>query len=153
MPVIAGRDIATNDVGIMGGGVAVLVASVLPWYGASGGGFSVSVSGWGAGFTAWFSILLCLVVAGAVAARVFAGTRLPAAGSVGPALLLAAAAGLASLLIIIRLLSLPSGGAFNFHYGARFGLFLGLLGALVEVAFCALAFRTSGEKLPSKRAS
>ncbi len=152
MPVISGRNVNTSDVGIVGGGAVLLISSFLPWYGASGGGFSASVSGWSAGFTAWFSILLGIAVAGAVAARVFGDVRLPAAGGAGPALILTGVATFAVLLILLRLLTLPSGGGFTgFSYGPRIGLFLGLIGAAVEAVFGFLSFRTSGETLPGGR--
>jgi hypothetical protein len=147
MARIGGRDVATNDLGLMGGGLLVLISSFLPWYGASFRGFSDSVSGWNSGW-AWIPILLCIAVAGVVAAREFGGARLPAAGPVGPALLLLAVAGLATLLILLRWLTLPSSDFPGVDTGPRVGLFLGLIGAIIQTAFAAIAFKASGEALP-----
>nr|MDT0666819.1 hypothetical protein [Micromonospora sp. DSM 115978] len=85
----------------MGAGVVVFVSSFLPWHGASYGGYSASSNGWNSGFTAWFPILLCIVAAGLVAARVFGKAQLPATGPVGPALRIVISGGVATLLILI----------------------------------------------------
>jgi hypothetical protein len=150
MAKIGGRDVATNDLGLMGGGLLVLISSFLPWYGASFRGFSDSTSGWNSGFLAWFPILLCIAIAGVVAAREFGGARLPATGPVGPALLLLLVAAFATLLILLRWLTLPSSDFPGVDTGARVGLFIGLIGAIIQTAFAAIAFRSSGETLPGQ---
>ncbi len=145
----------TNDWGVIGGGVLVLISSVLPWYGASFGGISTSDSGWGAGPTAILAILLCLAAAGFILARA-AGVAMPSM-PVGPALLVLGLSGLALLLIVIRFLTLPKGGGgilgSTFSYGPRIGIFLALIGALIQVGSAVLAFRTSGERMPTRGAS
>ncbi len=145
----------TNDWGVIGGGALVLISSFLPWYGASSKFFSASVSGWSAGFTAWFSILLCIAAAAFVLARV-AGVNMPTM-PMGPALLVLGLSGLALVLMVIRFLTLPKGGGgilgSGFSYGPRIGIFLALIGALVQVAAAVLSFRSSGERMPSRGAS
>lgn len=138
------------DWGVVGGGALVFIAGLLPWYGFSVKGFSGgSVSGWSAGFTGWASILLCTAVAVYVALRVSGSVDMPEL-PVGPALLAAGISGLGVLLMVIRLFTLPSGGAFGFNYGPRFGIFLALIGAVAQVACAALLFRGSGEALPAR---
>ena len=146
---------STNDWGVIGGGALVLLSSFLPWYGASSQFFSASVAGWSAGPTAFMSILLCLVAAGFIVARA-AGVGLPSM-PVGPALLVLGLSGLALLLMVLRFLTLPNGDAgilgSAFSYGPRIGIFLGLIGAAVQVASAVMAFRTSGERMPTRGAS
>lgn len=140
---------------IVGGGVLVLIASLLPWYGLSTPFASVSVSGWGAGFTAWFSVLLCVAAGGYVLARA-TGVALPTV-PLGPSLLVVGLVGLAVVLLLIRLITLPTGGAggilagsYQFSYGPRMGLFVALAGAIAQLVFGYLWFRRSGEALPGR---
>ena len=148
------KQVPTNDWGVIGGGALVLIASVLPWYGVSASFFSTSVNGWNSGIRGWFSVLLCIAAAGIVLARNL-GVRLPTM-PVGQNLALAAATGLAALLILWLLIDLPSGragGQFAFSYGARIGIWLALLGATVQTAFSVLSARRAGEALPRRGAS
>lgn len=143
------KQIKGNDRIIVGAGVVVLVASLLPWYGVSSGGFSASVSGWGAGFLSILAILLSLAAAGYVAARSM-GQLKELAMPIGPAVLTLALSGASVLLILIRWASLPSyGGLVN--AGPRIGLFLALLATIVQVAFAVMSFRASGEPLPGQK--
>lgn len=102
MPRIGGRDLATGDIGVMGAGLLMFIFSFLPWYGVKFGSASASANAWNMGFAAWFSVLLCLAVAGLVAAQVFAGFRVPTLGPVQPALAFVGAGGLAVVLILLR---------------------------------------------------
>ena len=141
MTQIAGREVGTNDLVMMGAGALMLIDGFLPWYGVNFAGItSINVKGFSSGFLAWLSILLVIAVAGVVAARIFAGRALPTSGPVGPALALLAASGLATVLIVLRLLTQSS--------YTKFGLFLGLILAAVQAAFAYLSFRASGEPLP-----
>ncbi|WP_322752156.1 hypothetical protein [Frankia sp. Cas3] len=154
MVQIGGRTVATGDVGIMGAGVAVFVSSFLPWYGASFGGYRASVSGWNSGFIAWFPILLCLAVAGVVAAATFGNVRLPTVGPVGPSLAFVLGTGVAVLLILLRWITLPDAGSSLFaaqiKSGPEVGLFLGLIGAAVMTGFAVLRLLASGEPIPGR---
>ncbi len=148
MAVIGGRNVGNNDLVIMGAGVLMFIDSFLPWYGTKFLGFrDVTVSGWSAGFGAWFSILLVIAVAGVVATRVFAGRAMPAVGngSVSWTFITAAVSLLATLIILIRWLT------FNTYHGlagAKFGLFVGLVIAAVQTVFGYLSLNAAGEKLP-----
>lgn len=148
MPVIAGRNVNNNDLGVMAGGAVVLVFSFFHWfsYGLNiiGVPADVSVNGWNSGFLAWLGVLVGIAAAVLVALRVFANVQLPRL-QWGWSFIVLAAAGLAAVLILLKLL-------IGYHSGSRgIGLFLSLLGALVEAGFAYLAFKVSGETLPGGR--
>ncbi|ONH31269.1 hypothetical protein [Pseudofrankia asymbiotica] len=155
MPRIGGRDLAIGDIGVMGAGLLMFIFSFLPWYGVKIAGANYHANAWHMGFGAWFSVLLCLAVAGLVAAQVFAGFRLPALGPVQPALAFVGAGGLAIVLILLRWVTYdrPDGGDSAFfggsiEAGARAGTFLGLIAAIALTAFAFIRFR-SGDTAPA----
>ncbi len=86
-----------------GGGILVLVGSLLPWY--SWAGFSIS--GWSAGLPAVLGILAAAAAAALLLAEPLTGTR-PTIGSLAPpqSALLAGAAG--TVLVILRFLTATS---------------------------------------------
>ncbi len=148
MAVIGRRNVGNNDLAVMGAGALMFIDSFLPWYGTKFLGFrDVTVSGWSAGFGSWFSIILVLAVAGVAAARVFGGRTMPAVanGAVTWGFITAAVSALAALIILVRWLT------FNTYHGlagAKFGLFVGLVIAIVQAVFGYLNLVTAGEKLP-----
>jgi len=155
MARIGGRDIATFDLGVLGAGLLAFIFSFLPWYGVKIGSSSASANAWNMGFGAWFPVLLCMAIAGVVAAQVFAGVRLPALGPVQPALALVGAGGLAVLVILLRWVTYkrPDGGDTAFfggsiEAGAKAGTYLGLLAAIAITVLAFLRFR-SGETVPA----
>jgi hypothetical protein len=99
------KRLSSQDRAIVGGAGVAFIAGFLPWWGASVGLFSVSVSGWSAGFTAWAGTLL-LTAAGVLLALRRSGTSLPSVG-VGPSVLVAGVAAVGLLLVIIRWVSWP----------------------------------------------
>lgn len=138
------KQLSTLDRAIVGGAALALIAAFLPWYGASIGPFSVSVSGWSAGFSAWAGSLL-LISAGVLLALLRSGFKF-ALPNMGPAVLVAAVAAFGLLLVIIRWISFP-----RYHgidVGARYGIYLALIAGLVEVTAAVMAMRESGEQLP-----
>lgn len=141
MVKIGDREVATGDAVLMGTGGLMLIDGFLPWYGIDIFTIHVHVKGFSSGFTAWLGILLIVSVGAAVAARVFAGRALPASTAIGPAALVLAVSGLGTLLVLLRLLSQSS--------ATKFGLFVGLLLAAAQTAYAFLAFRASGEPLPT----
>lgn len=143
---LSDRRAEIHDFGLVGTGLVVFISGFLPWYGASFFGFSVSASGWQSGFLAWFPLVLCTAVTVVAAARAFGNVQLPAVSAFGPALLLLTVTGLATLLILLRWLTLP--GASGLETGPRAGLFLGLIAAAGQTTFAALSFRASDEELP-----
>lgn len=116
-------------------GVALLIVMFLPWYGvdADVGGFSFSESA-----SAWevlsvIDVLLFLVAAAAIAHAVAkAASALPP--DLPAASLVAAAGGLAVLLVLFRIIDLPTPdvpevGGETVDYGRKLGVFLGLIGS------------------------
>jgi hypothetical protein len=74
-----------------------------------------------------------------------AGTGLPSVG-IGPSVLVAGVSGLGLLLVIIRWLSLPRYRGIG--VGARYGIYLALIGGIVEVVAAVAQMRASGEEMP-----
>ena len=151
MAVIAGRNVRTNDLVVMGAGVLMIVDSFLPWWGAKHSSLA-NRSGWNAGFGAWFSILLVIAVAVVAAVRVFGGRAMPpvANGAVSWTLLTAAVSALAVVIILLRWLTFQSfGGAAVMKYGT----YLGLIVAIVQTVFGYLSLVAAGERLPWQKSA
>jgi hypothetical protein len=138
------KRLSNLDRAIAIGGAVSFIALFLPWWGASSGPFSVSISGWSAGFTAWAGGLLLTAAAVLLVLR-RAGAAMPSL-RVGPAVLVAGIAALGLLLVIIRWVSLPR--YHGFGVGARYGLYVALLAGIVEVAAAVVEMRASGEAMP-----
>jgi hypothetical protein len=147
------KRLSSLDRAIAGGALVAFIAGFLPWWGYKGPLtlYSASVSGWSAGFTAWAGTLL-LVLAGVYLVLRRSGVSMPAPSAVGPALLVAGAAALGLLLIVIRWLTLPRvHGGLAGSIGARYGIYVALIAAIVEVGAAAMQLRASGEPLPWAR--
>lgn len=149
MATFDAKRVTTYDWGVIAGGAAVLVFSLLPWYGSSGSvagiGFSASRSAWSYPL-AVLGVLLCVAAAGFVlATRAFAvrSPQLP----VGPSLLALGLAGLGTAFMLIRLLSYDRASGGGISVGPKIGIFLALLAAIVETASAFMLFRASGEKV------
>lgn len=131
--------------------VVLLVVMFFPWYGASAsvGGFSAT-----ANRTAWqafsfIDILLFLVVlvtVGLVVAR--AAGQVPALPQ-PPGLIVAGLGALAVILILFRLIVVPSLGVsgVDINVGRKFGVFLGLIaaGGITFGGWTAMNERASGQ--------
>jgi hypothetical protein len=144
MVSVSGRQVAPTDAVLMGTGALMLVDGFLPWYGVDIGPFGdFTVKGLSSGFFAWLPIVLVVAVGALVAARVFAGRSLPVGrvGSVGPAALALAGSGLATVLLLLKLLT--------DNEFTRYGIYLGILLAAVQAWYAYRAFRASGEVVPS----
>jgi hypothetical protein len=137
------------DWGVLAAGGIAFIALFLPWYGASVGGFSATVSGWSAGYGLLGALLL-------IAAAVFflllrAEVNLPKL-PVTPLIIILAASALGLLLVVIRWISLPRGGGgvggLHYSYGGRVGIWIEVVAGVVEVVSAVLLFRKSGESLP-----
>jgi len=112
------KGLARNDQIALGSGVLVFICSFLPWYGVSLGPLSKT-------FTAWhglaaLGLILLLLATLTTAAEVFAKDSLPELPIAHP-MLEAGLAALGALFVIIKSFDLPSGGAFGFDYGLRWG--------------------------------
>jgi hypothetical protein len=157
MANVGGREVNNNDLGVMAAGAAALVFSFLPFW-----GYKVNVKGFGGGsasITAWHSwgtlgILLLIIAAGIVAARVFGGVTLPEA-PIGWHVIVAALAVLGALLVILRGLTYGDGGVGSLggsiSAGVRWGGYLLFIAAIVESVFAVMAVRESGESVSFDR--
>jgi hypothetical protein len=136
---------STLDRVIIVGAAIAFITLFLPWYGASIGPYSASVSGWSAGFSAWAGGLL-LTAAGVLVVLRHSGANV-AGGRIVP---IAAAAGLGSLLVIIRWVSFPDyhAAGFSANVGARYGIFIALIAGIAELTAAIMAMRASDEKMP-----
>jgi hypothetical protein len=150
MAKIGDREVATNDLGLMGAGIAVFIFSFLPWFGVSG--YDASGNAWNVGFLAWFSVLLGMAAAIFIAVRVFSTVQLPVLG-VGYSVIVLGATALATVLVLLKLLIgyKVSAGPFHLSLDRKVGLYLGLIAAAVQTYFAFAAFKLSGEKLPGGR--
>ncbi len=138
------------DWAVVGGAGVSFIALFLPWYGATSGVFSASVSGWSTSY-GWFGALL-IIAAGVFLALQRSQVNLSSV-PVTPALVVMGAAVLGTLIVVIRWITLPSGhagigGVTIYSYGPRVGIFLTILAGLVQVGAAVALFRASGEKLP-----
>lgn len=150
MPEIAGKSVSTNDAAVLGAGGLFIIFSFFPFYGfsgkfAEGFGVKASVSAWHYGIMVLALILMAVAVA-VVAVRVFGALPdLP----VGPRLAALAAAAIAALITVIRVLTLDRESAGGVSVGPKFGAWAMLILAVVAVAFAVMAFRESGETMPT----
>ncbi|MBL7501746.1 hypothetical protein I6A84_44410 [Frankia sp. CNm7] len=153
MPTIAGRNPSPFDLGILGGGLLVFIASFLPWWEIKEEGGDDPI-GWNIGFEAYFPIFLCLGVAAIVAAETFTQWRVPDFGRIKPALVNLAASGLAVVVILIGWIAQPPSTAkaysvdelvdeFGADVGVSYGLFIALVGALVVTAGSFMRFQAA----------
>ena len=153
MATVGGRQVDNNDLGVMAAGAAALVFSFLPYWGYSLKG----LGGGSASITAWHSyatlgMLLLIIAAGIVAARVFGGVTLPAT-PIGWHVIVAALAALGTLLVIVRALTIGDFGIVgsSISAGVKWGGYLLFLAAVAETVFAVLALRESGESVSFDR--
>ena len=129
--------------------VVALISMFLPWYGASILGFSSSVSGFGSGY-GWIGALL-IIAAGLYLVMLRSGSSMPKT-NMGPGVIVLGLSGVGALLVVIRWLSLPSGGGGvagdSYSYGPRIGMYLTLLAGIVQAVISFRLFKRSGEALP-----
>ncbi len=131
------KRVSTLEWAGIGAGLAAFIFSFLPWAALDVGddvmfgamGIDTSVSAWNAGFLGWFPILL-LVAAGVIVLLPHLGVEVPRLAMNWLIL-----AGVAVLLILLRLLTLES------LVSPSFGLFLGLVAAIVSGVAALLVFR------------
>lgn len=136
----------------IGGGALAFIVSFFPWYSIDFAGFGGgSLSAWNTGFLAWFSVLL-LIGAGVVVILPHFGVqvdRLP--------LIWLVLSGLATLLILLRWLTLPDDGGIGdlglfgdggVDSGAGFGLIVGLIVAVASTVAAFLNFRAAPKPAP-----
>ena len=117
----------------VGAGIAILVASLLPWYTVSlegiAGDRSYSSSAWDVSFGGWFPVLLLMALAVLIVV-VRAVSTLPVGFATVLPLVQVAVPPLAAVVILLRRVTYPNGTDGYSSAGAGFGLFVGLLVAL-----------------------
>jgi hypothetical protein len=146
MPVIAGRNVNNNDLGVMVGGLIVLVFSFVTWFGTALN--ALTRNGWDSGIFSFLAVVLGIAAAVLVVLRVFTSVQLPRL-QWGWNFIIFAAAAASAVLILLKLLFGYHLLGFGWHRSA--GLYLSFLGALIETAFAYRAFKVSGETLPGGR--
>ena len=143
------KKLSPLDWGVAGAGAVAFISLFLPWWGGSAGIFSASVSGWNTSY-GWLGALL-MIVAGGYIVLARSGVNLPKL-PVGAGVLVLGVAGLGTLIVALRWLTLPSAtygvGSESFSYGARAGIIIALLAGIVQVVCAFLLFRATGEALP-----
>ncbi len=152
------KTVSTVEWGIVGGAFVAFIGLFFHAYGVSfkgdaafGGSFGGHLSGWHfAGL--WLPVFLLLAAAALVAVRRFRGDLIPSTLPVGTRVVVAGVAAVATLIIIIRVVSYPGSPGDGVSAGASFGSYLILAAAVVATVFAVLDFRASGEKLPARPA-
>ena len=145
MPGFDLKQINRNDQAILGAGILFLLLSFFaPFYGYTGPTFhglgNYSVTAWHSyGF---LGVLLIIIAAGIVAARVFGNVSLPPL-PVAPNVLVAGLAALGFVILLIRGFSYPSGRDVGFEWGAWVLFIL----AIVIIVFAFLNSKAAGEKI------
>jgi hypothetical protein len=135
-------------------GLLAFIDSFLPWYSVSikgslaalGGAGGASGNAWDVGFWAWFPMLLLLAIGVLVALPAF-GQNVSVRGGYAA---FAAAALLATIIVLIRWLTYPSVPAEDAAFidaGADFGTYVGLILGVVATAFGYLGFTAAGGTL------
>ncbi|WP_372787732.1 hypothetical protein [Paraconexibacter sp.] len=116
-----------------GAGLLLLISMFLPWYdvSASFAGFSASNSGNAWEVFGFIDLVLFVTAVAAIAVAVMATQNRSAALPVPPGQLLLALGGLATVLVVFRVLSVPDGGidVDGVDVSRKFGLFVGLIAA------------------------
>lgn len=151
------KALSRNDQGALVAGVLALLFSVFGAYVVASvdGGDDLPISvDTSSGVNAWNSwatlgMLLILVAVAVVAIKAFAAQSLP--DTVPWRLVALAAAGLGTLLVILRALTADGGGSFgsvSVSVGPGWSGWLLFIAAIALTVFTALAFKDSGEKLP-----
>jgi hypothetical protein len=145
--VIRGRRFPVADVILSGAGIAMLVCSLLPWYGYDASGWHPTYDGFQSGFLAFFPLVIVVVIAGTSATRAWTGSELGTVAGTSlswDAVFLAADA-VALLLVVIFWATLPS--LLGASTGAKFGMFLGLVVIIAQGVGAAMALVASGVAL------
>jgi hypothetical protein len=110
-------------------GLVLLLSSLMGWYVGSGDGLTISVIGWHTGVLGKLVFFVGLAVLGLVGLRQ-AGIELPA--TVPESLVVIALGALATVFVLIRLVSIPE--EFLPAAGRGIGIWISLLAALAVIA-------------------
>jgi hypothetical protein len=145
--VIRGRRFALPDAIMSGSGFAMLVNSLLPWYGYDASGWHPTYDGFQSGFLAFFPLLIVVLIAGTSAIRAWSGTELGTIGATAlswdAVFLLADALGFG--LVVLFWATLPS--LTGVSTGVKIGTFVALIVIAAQAAGGLLALLRQGELL------
>jgi hypothetical protein len=149
---IGNRDVAANDLGVLGAGLLLFVASFLNWFKVGGSYGTTAENAWGVGFFGYTGVELGLLAAALVALRVIARRPLPTV-PLGWELVTTAVAGLGTLLVLLKLaVGMNVLGASGDAFDPAIGLWLGLAASVVLTGLCGLTLAMSrGWQPPSRR--
>lgn len=130
---------------LIAGVVALILSFISKYVTVSAGGFSAGINAWDSYATV--GILLIIVSTAVVAVKAFASENLPA--GVPWNLVAAAAAGLGTILLILRAFTYSDGGLGDrVDVGPGWSGWLLFIAGIALTAFTVLSFKESGEKLP-----
>lgn len=153
--------LSTGDKVLGGSGIALFIFSFLPWFGKDystglGGTISITGNAWDIGFfTGTLPVILGIfLVAYVVVTKLLDGIELPEL-PVGYPLVVLGVAGLAALLVVLRLLVGYSQGygGLSVDLDRKYGLVLAALAAIGLAGGAFLKFQEDGGELPTKKAS
>ena len=144
MVVIAGRRFRVADLVLTGAGVAMLIDSLLPWYGYDASGWHPTYDGFQSGFLAFLALLIVVLIAGTSATRAWTGTDLGTIGatSVSWDAVFVLGDALAALLVVIFWATLPS--LIGVSTGVKIGAFVGLVVVVGQASGALLALVQQG---------
>lgn len=136
---------------VVGAAFITFIALFLPWYGASAGSFSASVSGWDTSY-GWFGGLL-IIVSGIYLFLLRSDFRLPTLGSITPGVFVLGTAAIGTVIVAIRWATLPRGsvgfsGVTTFSYGPRVGIYIALIAGIAQAIAALRLFRASSGRYP-----
>ncbi len=127
-------NLTRNQQIVLGGGLALIISSFLPWYGVLG----FSINAWDAEFWAWGGVLAGTAAAVVLAVVVFGGMRF-SLGRWGVEEVVLVLAATSVVLILVRL--------FTESRAVDFGLYLGLASAIVIGYGAFMSWRATGADL------
>jgi hypothetical protein len=129
---------------LIAGGLSIILSFFGSYVTVDAGPISVGTSAWDSYAT--FGVLLVVAATAVVAVKAFAKESLP--DGVPWNLVALAAAGLGTLLLILRAFTYPDGGLGSVDIGPGWSGWLLFITTIALTVFTFLSFRESGEKIP-----
>jgi hypothetical protein len=138
-----------NGIVIAAGGLLAIIVSLFPWFGITGSaadelkklGYKTSSTAWGSGFGAWFPMLLLFLLGVMVVLAALDVIKQP---PLMLAFIEAAAALLATVVVLLRWVTYPSASGVGGGYGALWGTYVGVVIAVAVTVFGYLDFAGKG---------
>ncbi len=120
----------------MGAGLVLIINLFLPWYGILG----ININAFDSGFLAWGGSLVAVAAAVLLGIKVFAGNAV-SAGNLQTEQIALVLGALGTILIVLRFITESS--------LTKFGLYLGIIGAVAVTYGAWMAMKESGLSMPS----